>query len=368
MKNQQLNSRTMEVAKHSDSGGTNTAGKMGADFRAGQSTRILGYRDGPQGYTLRAISLAFTVGFLLIPFSARAQQQYVFENIAAPGDTFTQLLGINDADVIAGYHGQAVNQGFTLTLPDVFTPQSFPGSDQTQVTGINNLGNTSGFYIDSGGNNHGFLRTSGVFSTVDFSGTTFDQVLGLNNTGQAAGYFQAPGGTQTAFIFNPFLPPGGQFTLLNLPGSAQATGINDQGQVTGFFATPAGDDGFLLSGGIRTTLSFPGAAITEALGLNNLGQVVGFYQQNANSDPHGFLFSGGTFTSIDEPGANGTTINGINNLGSVIVGFAKETNGNTVGFVGAPLVVPEPSIFSLLALGSTALVGMCILRSRRYLR
>ena len=55
MKNQQLNSRTMEVAKHSDPGGTHTARKMGADFRAGQSTRSLGYRDGPYGYTLRAI-------------------------------------------------------------------------------------------------------------------------------------------------------------------------------------------------------------------------------------------------------------------------------------------------------------------------
>lgn len=313
------------------------------------------------------IWLALAVGFLLIPGVARAQQ-YVFENIAFPGDTFTQLLSINDADIIAGYHGQAINKGFTLTLPNNFTSENFPGSAQTQVTGINNSGNTSGFYIDSMGTNHGFINFNGNFSTVDFSGTTFDQVLGLNNTGQAAGYFQSPSGFQTGFVFNPFLPPGGQFTLLNLPGSGQATDINDKGQITGFYATPTGDAGFLWSGGIRTTLSFPGATVTEALGLNNLGQVVGFYN-DAAGNPHGFIYSGGSFTSIDDTAAPATqtTINGINNLGQ-IVGFALETDGSTVGFVGAPLVVPEPSLLSLLALGSTALVGMCILRSRRSLR
>ena len=115
-----------------------------------------------------------------------------------------------------------------------------------------------------------------------------------------------------------------------------------------------------------TALSFPGATVTEALGLNNLGQVVGFYN-DAAGNPHGFIYSGGVFTALNGPGATQTTVNGINNFGQ-IVGFALEPSGNTVGFVGAPLVVPEPSLFSLLALGSTALVGMCILRSRRLLR
>lgn len=345
MNNQELNSRTMEKSTRS----------------------CCGRRNEPYGYAFNALSkiwLALAVGFLLIPGVARAQQ-YVFEDISFPGDTFTQLLGINDADVIAGYHGQTINQGFTLVLgaPNIFTSENFPGSVQTQVTGINNLGNTSGFYIDGAGTNHGFLNISGNFSTVDFNGTTFDQVLGLNNTGQAAGYYQDLSGAQTGFVFNPFLPVGGQFTLL---GPGQATDINDKGQVTGFFPTATGDNGFLLSGGIRTVLTFPGATVTEALGLNNMGQVVGFYNDAAGS-PHGFIYSGGVFTALNDPGATQTTVNGINNFGQV-VGFALEPNGNTVGFVGAPLVVPEPSLFSLLALGSTALVGMCILRSRRSLR
>jgi probable HAF family extracellular repeat protein len=343
MNNQELNSRTMEKSTRS----------------------CCGCCDEPYGDAFNALSkiwLALAVGFLLFPGVARAQQ-YVFEDISFPGDTFTQLLGINDADVIAGYHNAATFQGFTLILPNNFSLENFPNSAQTQVIGINNAGDTGGFYIDAMGTNHGFLDFNGVFSTVDFTGTTFNQVLGLNNTGQAAGYWQTPGGFDTAFVFNPFLPPGGQFTLLNLPGSAQATDINDKGQVTGFFMTSATTaDGFFLNGGVRTTLSYPGATFTEALGLNNLGQVVGFYNDPAGN-PHGFIYSAGVYTALNDPGATQTTVNGINNFGQ-IVGFALE-NGNTVGFVGAPLVVPEPSLLGLLALGSTALVGMCILRSRR---
>ena len=345
MNNQELNSRTMmKVAKRSDLYAGDTARNIDPGIRAGRSTISCALRGGFYGYALNALSviwLALAVGFLLIPGVARAQQ-FVFEDISYPGDTFTQLLGINDADVIAGYHGFALNQGFTLTLPSSFTSENFPtGVGGTQVTGINNSGNTSGFYIDSGGVNHGFLDTNGVFSTVDFPGTTFDQVLGLNNTGQAAGFFMN-GAQQTAFIFNPSLPPMGQFALLNLPGSGQATDINDKGWVSGFYATATGDDGFLLRGCMLTALSFPGATVTEALGLNNLGQVVGFYN-DAAGNPHGFIYSGGVFTALNDPGATQTTVNGINNFGQ-IVGFALEPSGNTVGFVGAPLVCARTSL------------------------
>src|SRR6266436_1384034 len=72
-----------------------------------------------------------------------------FQTVNFPGDTFTQLLGINDFEMIAGYHGATVNQGFVLTLPNNFTPENFPNSAQTQVIGINNRGYTDGFYIDT---------------------------------------------------------------------------------------------------------------------------------------------------------------------------------------------------------------------------
>jgi probable HAF family extracellular repeat protein len=371
MNNQELNSRTMETAKSSGLHGRRSAGKTDQRFFAGQSTRSLGHCGGPYSFgvlTSNLIWLAVAAGFLLFTGVVRAQQ-YSFQNIAFPGDTFTQLLSINDGNVIAGYHGMDINKGFTLTLPNLtFTSENFPGSAQTQVTGINNAGETSGFYIDAGGTNHGFLDNNGLFTTVDFPNTTFNQLLGLNNNGQSAGYFQDPNGFQHPYI----LQPGGTFNLLGqfIPGgaSAQATDINDNGQVTGFYATAGGDNGFLWTAGKLMTLSVPGAAITEALGLNNLGQVVGFYQNTLSSNMQGFIYSGGVFTTVDDPGAINTTINGINNFGQ-IVGFALVGDQtSTVGFVGSPIAVPEPSLLSLLALGSTSLIGMCLLRRRRSFR
>src|SRR5258708_18244158 len=106
------------------------------------------------------------------------ETRFTFQTVFFQGDTFTQLLGINDFDVIAGYHGATVNQGFVFTFPNNFTPENFPGSAQTQVIGINNHGHTDGFYIDTGGTTHGFLDINGAFTTVDFPATTFNQLLG----------------------------------------------------------------------------------------------------------------------------------------------------------------------------------------------
>src|ERR1700722_8773092 len=63
---------------------------------------------------------------------------YNFTTINFTGDPFTQLLGINDDSLIAGYHGSGMtptspNKGFRLTLPSTFTAENFPGSSQTQV-------------------------------------------------------------------------------------------------------------------------------------------------------------------------------------------------------------------------------------------
>ena len=88
-----------------------------------------------------------------------------------PNGPFTQLLGINNSDVIAGYHNFHQNQGFTLVLPNAFTTENFPNSMMTQVIGINNSLTTDGFYVDNSGITHGFFRTSnGTFTTVDYPG------------------------------------------------------------------------------------------------------------------------------------------------------------------------------------------------------
>jgi hypothetical protein len=74
---------------------------------------------------------------------------YTFQTVIDPADpNFTQLLGVNNSGVIAGYFGDgaaAFNNGFTLVLPNSYTPENFPGTatlteQQTQVVGINGSG------------------------------------------------------------------------------------------------------------------------------------------------------------------------------------------------------------------------------------
>src|SRR5260370_9926865 len=126
------------------------------------------------------------------------ETRFSFRTVIFPGDTFTQLLGINDFEVIAGYHGANVNKGFVFTFPNNFTPENFPNSAQTQVIGINNRGffspfafafDTDRFYIDMAGTTHIFLDINGPFTTLHFPGTTFHQLLGLNNFYQPADYY-----------------------------------------------------------------------------------------------------------------------------------------------------------------------------------
>jgi hypothetical protein len=295
--------------------------------------------------------LGFSMGLAIVfcaAMSALANAAgFSFQTVIFAGDTFTQLLGIDDFDVIVGYHGATVNKGIVFNHPNTFTNVNFPASVQTQITGVNDNFKSSGFYIDSGGVTHGFLRTRGaVFSTVDYPGTGFNQLLGLNFHGQAVGYYaDSPGFTvDHAYIYDQF---GGVFLLIVNPLSvnSQATGINDLQQVCGFYVDAGGTThGFLLNFGTLTTLDYPGANFTQALGLNNNGQVVGVYSTNSGSPPmHGFIYNIALnhFRTVDDPngvnaGSSTTTINGINNK-SQIVGFYVDSVGNTDGFVGTPI-------------------------------
>src|SRR5712691_2924375 len=104
-------------------------------------------------------------------------------------------------------------------------------------------------------------------------------------------------GTARSALAGPFT-----FTTIDFPPpSASAFGISDSGQVVGFYLSNGVIHGFLLSGGIFSTLDPPGSTLTRALGINDSGQVVGQY--NVIGASHSFLLSGGIFSTIDFPGS-----------------------------------------------------------------
>lgn len=269
------------------------------------------------------------------PSPSPGSARYSFHKVASPKDpTFTQLLGINSGNTIAGYFGSGAaghpNKGFTLSLPNNYTSENYPNSAQTQVIAIDNRGDTGGFYIDNGGATHGFTKVRGVFTTVDLPGTTFNQLLGLDNRGRAAGFFQDASGLNHAWIRDAH----GNFLVPPIHNS-QATGINDDGTVVGFTMPSANtSSGYILRNDNLRLVNFSGSTFTQVLGENNEGQAVGAYN-DAQGNAHGFVYDHGTLSAVNVPGATATTINGINDRGR-LVGFFTDANGNTIGFVGSP--------------------------------
>jgi hypothetical protein len=294
-----------------------------------------------------------TVG-LAFPAIAQAAH-FSFTTLDNPADpTFNQLLGINDAGVIAGYFGSGAvghpNKGYTIAPPyTTFESDNLPGSVQTQATGINAADATTGFWSDtnlgSGDNNFGFIRFTRKngshewFSVNDpaVGGTPLvNQVLGINVDNNAAGFYVDANGVSHGFAY---LVNNDTFTQIDIPSAAStaATGINDRNLICGFFVTKTGNTlGFLKpeKGGAAIEFQVPGSTTTQLLGVNNNGIAVGFYLTKAQI-PQGLYYDPATaqWQRVADPhGAMGTVVNGLNNVGQ-LVGFYMDAAGNTHGMV-----------------------------------
>jgi len=100
-----------------------------------------------------------TLADIVKPGGSQTASSYSFKTLDDQADpTFNQLLGINNHGVIAGYFGSDAsghpNKGYTLAKPygqANYHNENFPGSVQTQVTAIDKLGNTAGFWVDGKG-------------------------------------------------------------------------------------------------------------------------------------------------------------------------------------------------------------------------
>jgi hypothetical protein len=280
---------------------------------------------------------------------------YAFTTLDNQADpTFNQLLGINSHNVIAGYFGSGTpptvhpNKGYTLAPPYAqanYKNENFPGSAQTQVVGIDNKGNTAGFWVNAKGTNRGFVEWNGVFQSFTNPHTprmagAVNQLLGINNNGVAVGFYNDTAGHSHAYQVNQAT---GVFTGIKIPGdvSTQATGINNLGDIVGFGTDAAGaTTSWLLHNGHLTAYQHPGGSDTQAFGINDHDEIVGTYLDGAGV-LHGFTLKSplgpvSRWQTIDDPnGVGSTVVNGVNNTGD-LAGFYTDAAGNTDGMLATP--------------------------------
>ena len=290
--------------------------------------------------------------------AAAGRVSYGFRTLDDTADpTFNQLLGINDGGVIAGYFGSGAaghpNMGYQLNGSS-YQNENFPGSAQTQVTGLNNDGVTVGFWSSSNNGpgkdaNFGFVNVNGSFRDVNYptndpASPVADQLLGVNDNDVAVGFYADAKGNNHGYEYN---VTSHAFSLVTDPAdpgaSLTAAAINDRGDVAGFYMTRSGKtDAFLkTAGGQFSTLAYPRAVATNAFGVNGSDEVVGTYTDGTGNSAttHGFTWTReGGFASVDDPqGPGATTINGVNDHGD-LAGFYTDAKGNTDGFVATPAI------------------------------
>jgi len=220
--------------------------------------------------------------------------------------------------------------------PPTFTTIDAPEAGTASVQGtyalrINDAGEVAGFFIDTNGAAHGFIRNSaGLVTTIDApgAGTTQDLgtvVEGLNASGETAGYFIDSQDLEHSFVRD----ASGTIATFDPAGTSGAQSIGDDGTVAGGYVDANGAHGYLRApDGTFTTFDPTGDAsqvtIVVPNQINSNGSVAGTYT-DTNGVYHGFLRdSSGNITILDAPGAGtaaseGTEIADINS-GGVMVG------------------------------------------------
>ena len=200
----------------------------------------------------------------------------------------------------------------------------------------------------------GFIYQNGAYTPLSVPGAFETFPSGINNLGQIVGSYDS--GSPSCLPGNGcgFLESGGVFTTINYPGSFPAnslTDINDNGQIIGTARLPpypGFDTTFLYSAGTFTPLH----AIPVAGRINDAGQIIG----NRNRLGPGVLDTGGVYTDVNYPGAAYTDLVGIDSSGGMVGQFVyPDGSGAAFTFTrGAFAILNFPGAFP----GTTSPIAM----------
>jgi len=214
------------------------------------------------------------------------------------GSTVTRIAGIdNSGDIVGSYYTGTGGEKAFLENNGSYEDLTVAGSQYTHIAGINKYGQVFGQYQASSGQIHGFdYSTSGGFWSIDVPGAvdisvTGDEFIGGVSTGGAnyglaVGYYLDSSGNDHGFLdYN------GTVSTFDVPGATNTviSGINQSGEIVGRYTDALGTHGFVNEYGVTYKYDYPGAAATQILGVNDEGQFYGSY--TAGGVTSGFVAS-----------------------------------------------------------------------------
>ena len=264
---------------------------------------------------------------------SEATVDYIFETIEVPGLEFLELTSTNDLGDYAGNTRSPDGEkmvGFTL-IDGVLSTYDVPDSLTFGFYGLNNAGQTVGFYQDANEVSHGVIVQDGELTQFDFPGAAETEIFGVSESGlligdifDAAGaihgfvgdeQFDVPGAATTyaddmnaaGFLVGSYIDSNGvyhgyirhadgSFTTFNYPGVLSnleylfVNAINDAGTI--MFRAKDFDSMersyIRLPNGTSKELKFPGSVTTVARDITRDGQIVGYYD-TLEERRHGFI-------------------------------------------------------------------------------
>jgi hypothetical protein len=260
-----------------------------------------------------------------------------FTTFDPKGSVYTFAAGINASGTVAGYYQDSAGaaHGFLRMSDGTITAFDPKGATYTEATSINDKGEIAGWYRDRSGTFYSFVRgTDGTITRFNPTQGYEPAAIGLNMKGKVAGWYTM-GGEKAGFVGS----PDGKIKQLTVEGVA----INAKGAVTGI----DGSQGFVRSASGKT-VSFEGPNdpnTTIPTSINNSGAVAG-YAETICGIAYGFARNAqGDVTEVSPTDSYYTWVMGINDKGALTgyyyyggyQGFVRDSGGTytTFGISGA---------------------------------
>jgi hypothetical protein len=225
----------------------------------------------------------------------------------------------------------------------------------TEGRGINNFRKVIGDYVASDGFVHSFSLFANTFTEYDVPGAVQTNLLGINELGDLTGAFDPDG----SGVFQGFIDRHGNITSFSVPdgvGGTLAYELNDTRRLTvGYYIDASGVlHGYYRdhNGALHFPIDPPGSVATVLFGVNDTNFVVGRYADAAGATHGLFFVPPDNFFTFDFPGSSFTSLNGINLFG-FICGRYNDAAGVGHGFIARLRGIPHGNGANQLATPST---------------